>query len=172
MADLFFFGTLQDADLFRIVVGRELTQFEQTEAILAGYRVRRAANYPFPVLVPDQLGEAPGLIVHGFTDNEVSRVAFYETNEYYLQDITVRHGLGDFVTASAFFATEFLDATEDTWSIEAWATVIKPTALVEAELAMKLFGHVGLDEINNHWPDIECKAAQMIAEQAGFAESA
>lgn len=165
MSALFFFGSLKDPDLFRRVVGRPLQEFTTKPAILAGYSIYRAAKFPYPVVKADALGEAPGLLVTGFTATEIERVAYYETNEYDLYEVTIKVADGAFETAEAFFATEHLEISQEPWCFEEWTREAKDLALIEAEIAMTYFGVLTRETVNDHWPDFERKAAQILDER-------
>lgn len=172
MANLFFFGSLRDADLFQIVVGRSLNEFATSSAKLVGYSVSRAAHFPFPVVNADQLGEAEGIFVSGFTDQEIERVAYYETNEYDLYDVTIQIDEGGFETAGVFFATEHLEVSNEPWSLETWTKTAKPLALIEAEIAMAQFGVLTRDTVNDHWSEFEAKAQKLFEQRFGLKASA
>lgn len=57
--DLFLYGTLRDADVFRAATGRPLAAFAVRRFELPGYRAARLAAAPFPVLVPAPAARAP-----------------------------------------------------------------------------------------------------------------
>lgn len=165
MNALFFFGTLIDPDLFRLIVGRPMADFAVKPATLAGYRITRAAAFPYPMVKADPRSEAPGLRVAGLTATEVERISYYETDEYDLFGVTLKIAPNQFESAKTFIATAQLEASDEPWSLVEWEKEVKELALIEAALAMDQFGVLTRETVNDHWPDFEIKAAQILRER-------
>ena len=70
---LFFFGSLMDADLLRLVLDREIEEIEHAAAEILGYERRRAKNESFPIIVPTPGGRVEGRLVTGLTAADVAR---------------------------------------------------------------------------------------------------
>lgn len=162
MSALFSFGTLRDPELFHRVVGRPMAAFTIAPAVLRGHGSRRAEGFSYPVLVVEEGGTLEGIVVHGLTPVEIERVQYYETLEYELRAVAVEVS-GAPVLALGFFATERLEPSTESWQLALWQETAKPRNLIEAELAMRLFGRVPLSEINDHWPAIVARAEAILA---------
>ncbi len=165
---LFFFGSLRDADLFEIVIGRPLSAFKCSHAVLADHTVERLKEFPYPRLVRAPGRNATGLLVGGLEHWEIERTSFYETAEYDLITLAVNTSTGT-VDTGCYIATDSLETMAETgisWSIDEWREDAKTTAMAEAEIAMgSYFGRIPRDQIDNYWEEIELLAEQLLAER-------
>lgn len=165
---LFFFGTLMDRDLLSVVLDRPADTLRVTQARLSGFGRRQTAEEAFPVLVPQADGRVDGVIAHGIGYGDVDRLLFFEGGEYGLSELTVTTGHGR-MTAHLFASTGVLTATDQPWSFNAWQTLDKGLALVEAELLMALYGTMSTTAADRLWDGIKARAA---ARQLGAAAAA
>ena len=78
MTALYFYGTLRHLPLLETVIGRPLDGVKLTEAALPNYAIHWAAGQAFPLIVPDDGGQAIGLMGAGFSDEDVARLDYYE----------------------------------------------------------------------------------------------
>lgn len=159
----FFFGSLRDEGVFGAVIGRPLAAFAVTPATFAGHSVERLADWPYPRLVEQPHGRAPGILVDGFTAGEVDRMCFFESLEYEVREIPVETRSGP-QRAACFLAVEHMDSSEIAWQIEDWRAMVGETARAEAEICMtEYYGRIGRHEIDAAWPEIEKRAADLQA---------
>ena len=106
MQTLFFYGTLCHEPLLRAVLGHDLANLTITPGQLAGHSVSQVAGESFPIIhaAPDRF--APGLVVQGLTEADVTRLDFYESGYLYdLRPMTVETPGGP-VTAMVYFAQD------------------------------------------------------------------
>ena len=75
MTDLFFYGTLRDPDLLRLVLGRDAVLMP---ADLPGYRAVWAEGESFPLLIGDAHARATGVLARDLGAEDVARLNFYE----------------------------------------------------------------------------------------------
>jgi hypothetical protein len=159
----FFFGTLRDEGVFRAVIGRPLAAFAATHATLDGHTVERLEDWPYPRLVACPGGRAPGLLVDGFTMAEIDRMNFFEALEYQAREIAVETGAG-VRRAACFLAVERMVSSGLAWRIEEWRVMAGDSARAEAEICMtEFYGRIGRHEIDAAWPEIERRAADLLA---------
>jgi hypothetical protein len=159
----YFFGSLRDEGVFRAVVGRPLAAFAATPATLDGYAVERLEEWPYPRLVERPGGRAQGLLVDGFTAAEIDRMCFFESLEYEAREIVVETRSGQ-RRAACFMAVAQLDSSGIAWRLEDWRVMVGDSARAEAEICMtEFYGRIGRHEIDVHWPEIERRAAELLA---------
>lgn len=158
---LFVFGTLLDPDLVSVVIGSDISGFRTEPARVHGQKAVRAAHAAYPILVEHPEAVTHGLLIHGLTDEQVERIAFYETHEYELSGIHV-HRAEEPVHARAFFSIDAVIPSEDLWRLAEWQRQHKKLALVEAELALGHFGTLDLAQISAHWPEITRQAVALL----------
>ncbi len=165
---LFFFGSLQDDDLFEIVIGRPSSAFNRSQAVLRDHVVERLREFPYPRLVRAPGQVVNGTLVGGLEHWEIERTSFYETSEYDLLTLTVETDTGP-VDAGCFIATDTQETMAETgrpWSIDDWRRQAKAVAMAEAEVAMgSYFGRIPRDQIDDYWEEIEEQAQKLLADR-------
>ena len=114
---LFVFGTLRDADVLALVLGREDVPTEP--ASLADRSARTVAGRDYPVLVPEPGARAPGALVHGLDEADRVRLAWFEGEAYALAPCRVETAAGAEVDAVLFAAATPLPVAGP-WELDAW----------------------------------------------------
>lgn len=155
---LFFFGTLMDRDLLSVVLDRPADALSIVQAQLHGFSRRQTAEEAFPILVPQADGRVDGVIADGIGYGDIDRLLFFEGGEYGLSELTVTTDHGR-IAAHLFASTGVLTATDQPWSFNAWQTLDKDLALLEAELLMALYGTMSITEADRLWEGIKATAA-------------
>jgi len=84
---LFAYGTLQDAELLRRLLGRTLPG---TPASLEGYARYTVAGEDYPGIVAEAGAETPGLLLRGIRPEEWERIDRYESDLYVRLPMQVR----------------------------------------------------------------------------------
>ena len=85
----FFYGTLLDADVMALVIGRRLLPSAFRPAILRGHARRRAKGMTYPVVIREPAGCVLGAVVGGLTARDVARLAAYEGSGYRIVPLQV-----------------------------------------------------------------------------------
>lgn len=119
-AAFFFYGTLINADVRAMVLGREADPGTVLPARLPGFRpvYRRGASYP--VLVEAPHGEACGIVVAGLSPADVRRLVAYEGEDYRIRGLpVVLEGRGP-CPALVFLPRAPTIATDRPWSFAEW----------------------------------------------------
>jgi hypothetical protein len=129
MARFFFYGTLLDRDVQRLVFGRALDRDAQTTAVLHHYRPARARGMHYPILTERHDARTAGMIVAGLGERDVARLFFYEEDGYATREVSV--AVGETVTKSAwvFIPTRRMVALPSNWSLAEWQRRDKPRIL-------------------------------------------
>lgn len=154
---LFFFGSLMDADLLRLVLDREIDDVEHATAEILGYERRRAKNESFPIIVPTPGGRVEGRLVTGLTSAEVARIQWYESDDYALRPCLVK--VGELRReAHVFLATETLEDEGIAWDFEQWVRIEKPMCLTLAREIMSQYGVISGAELVRRWPEMKARA--------------
>ena len=112
----FFFGSLMDAEVLGIVLGRAVMSEEMRPAKLSDYRVVGVRNESYPALCAERGASASGVVVEGISDRQAQRLQYFEADEYAPEICKVELSGGDCVPARVFLATESLAHTTDDWS--------------------------------------------------------
>jgi hypothetical protein len=116
----FFYGTLLDADVTALVLGRRLPPTAFVPASLPGHARRRAKGVSYPVLVRDPGGEVPGAVVGGLSARDVARLSAYEGPRYRIAPLKVRVA-GALTTVSVFEPLENrFQPVDGSWDLALW----------------------------------------------------
>ncbi|MFC3676687.1 gamma-glutamylcyclotransferase family protein [Ferrovibrio xuzhouensis] len=86
----FFYGTLCDPDVLRLVLGYRPSRRQFTPAILTGFRRKIAKGRRYPVLVPAPAGCIRGLVFQPGRPRDHERLAAYEGPDYAARRLPVR----------------------------------------------------------------------------------
>lgn len=140
MASFFFYGTLLDADVRRLVLGRDLDPASLHDAVLAGHRVSRARGKTYPILAAKRGAKAHGLVASHLDDRDAARLFHYEDDGYRTVelDLAAPHGR---VKAWAFMPGPRMKALPVDWSYAGWSRNVK--ARVMPGIAAWMAGYPG-----------------------------
>ncbi len=161
----FFFGTLKDRDVLALVIGRPLDDADVAGAVLAGYRLVRVVDDPYPAPVPDAGAAIDGIVVHGLGRAEVERLAWFEGYEFAPHRVAVTptgggapvEALIQAPTAALEIAGE--DGDFEAWDFEAWRRDEKALLMTLTRGHMALHGRASLDEAVRIWDETREKLA-------------
>jgi hypothetical protein len=139
---MFFFGTLMDADILAIILGRTPPAAEREPAFLRGWRRVYVAGRTYPMLVDHPGGRVEGLLVHGLSERDCTRLSYYEGWEYVTEPVTVRTLSGKTVETEMFTCSSGILADSRDWKLDVWQRKHKPAAATAAADAMTRFARV------------------------------
>ncbi len=158
--DFFFYGTLRDAGIRRIVLGAEALSLSVVPATLEGYRCAPVERGRFPGIVAERGAAAPGVLVRGVLVRGVSldaaaRTGFFES-EGSLYDIA-REPLaaagGRDAEAWVYVAAAALPVEAGEWRFEEWRRRWRPAVLGDARAAMARATPAELGRYRRVWSD-------------------
>jgi gamma-glutamylcyclotransferase (GGCT)/AIG2-like uncharacterized protein YtfP len=132
--NLFFYGTLMDAEVRELVCGRTLDAVEP--AIAQGFRRVFVAGRHYPMLLPHASGWVEGTLVTGVDPLTVHRLQVYEGWEYSLQPLKVRASSGHMVMAHVFLCPPTIAPNKRHWRLDEWQRRHKRTFLPKARQLM------------------------------------
>jgi hypothetical protein len=148
----FFYGTLLDPDIRRLVFPHLHRHLSFRPAELRGYWRVRAKDGPYPVLKPDPKGRVHGQIAEGLDLPALARAAHFEGATYHpaVRRLHVRD-------AGALRAWVFVpaaprrQASGKPWNLETWQRSQKPQALRHTAYWMAEFRNRGLAGADISW---------------------
>ena len=121
----FFYGTLRDPDVLALVLNRDLTDRDHLAAWLPEHRIVRAAEEPYPVLVPTPGAVAEGTALLSPSRRDECRINWFEEDEYWPSWQTIRIGQAA-ARARVFLPLEGLRASDAPWDYPRWRSEEKP----------------------------------------------
>jgi hypothetical protein len=132
----FFFGSLMDADVRAIVLGRPLPDRRCRRARIDGYRRVRAVGKSYPMLLPAPGYGAVGLVVQGLSRSDAARLRYFEGTAYRLARRTVTLDDGATCPAHLFLAASGLHPLRKDWDFAAWQQQAKRRFVATAKRRM------------------------------------
>lgn len=115
----FFYGTLIDADVRRLVLGRAAPDTIEP-AIVRGWHRVKLAGVTYPGLVRDAKGTVEGVLVRGLGAAAKRRLVRYEGDEYDMIEVDAVTATGGSRRARMFVAGKALKPATGRWNLALW----------------------------------------------------
>lgn len=131
-ARYFFYGTLLDPDIQRLVLGRRLTNRQQRPATVHGYRRVHVRGAWYPTLAGHPGAEVHGAIVTGLIRDERVRLDWFEDDDYTLLPIIVSLRGNLQQQAFAYMPPEPRVPGDRQWTLEEWRRRFKRPFLMRS----------------------------------------
>ena len=140
MASFFFYGTLLDADVRRLVLARDLEPASLHEAVLADHRISQAKGKTYPILAAKRGAKAHGLVASHLDHRDAARLFHYEDDGYHTVELDLAVFDGH-TKAWGFMPGPRMKALPVDWSYAAWRRNVK--ARVMPGIAAWMAGYPG-----------------------------
>ncbi|MCZ4354032.1 NUDIX domain-containing protein [Roseovarius aestuarii] len=161
MAALFFYGTLRDAALMRVVLGTD--DVPLLEAVLPGYGVYWAEGQIFPTIEPQADAVATGVLLADLSPEQVARLDFYEGGfGYDLREVQVTAADATY-SALVYFPRPGLWRRGAPFDLAAWQAECGPISRLAAVEALEYLGRFSAQELAWRMPMIRARAASRLA---------
>lgn len=147
----FFFGSLRDPDVLTAVLGRRPLPARIQPAWLRGFRLLHMRGETYPLLAAAPAGVVRGALVHGLTEADAARLAFFEGEEYETTPVMARIGARRRVRALVFQARPELAGGGRPWDFAAWRRAHKRAFLPLARAWMAFHGHADFAQVEAMW---------------------
>lgn len=151
MLSFFFFGSLQDDDLRKVVLGRSTAKEDIAQAILRGYRCVRLRSRIQPSIVEDPEGQVEGTLARHLDVTAAARMSHYELGAYSIASKVVDLPEGGQETAWIFLSDPDLSVAPGDWRLETWQLRYKRRSLAVARAWMSQLGHSKLVSLETEW---------------------
>lgn len=125
----FFYGTLLDADMRRLVLGHAHPGLALEPAELPGYRAVLARGQRYPIPMKSTFAGLAGALTEPVDVEAAERLAHYEGAGYRLARLTVQLAAGDPAAAAIFLPIAGLKPSTVAWDLARWQRLDKPAAL-------------------------------------------
>ncbi len=120
MSTYFFYGTLQDPEIAREILGRPLSGCSPQPCVLEGYKRVYVADATYPAIAEDAESKVEGLLVARISPLEASRLSRYEGRDYKTEELDVVLNDGKRVSASVFIPLPALRLSNRVWELNIW----------------------------------------------------
>ncbi len=147
----FFFGSLMDRDVAKLVLGRVIEPRLQQPGILHGYERLLVAEESYPALAPRPGGKVTGVVAEGISDTDMDRMLFFESDEFVPAACDIELTSGEYVSAQTFLAREVLEYTDQPWNFDHWRRRDKDEYLVLVRDWMLEYGKREAHQLEAAW---------------------
>lgn len=122
MFDFFFYGTLVDADVRRLVLGRAVPGDAVFPATLSGFQRYAVREQPYPAAVPRPGASIDGVVLPSASLRDAAMLTCFEGADYEakLCRVMTSTETGAEQDAWVFVATDRVPRGATGWSIEEW----------------------------------------------------
>lgn len=151
MLSFFFFGTLQDDDLRKLVLGRSTSTEDITVAILRGFRCVRLRSRVQPGILEDPEGQVEGILACDLSVTDAARISHYECGAYETESRLVDLPSGGQETAWIFLSDPDLSVAPGKWHLKNWQQKYKRRSLIVARTWMSRLDDSELVSLENEW---------------------
>ena len=148
---LFFYGTMMDPEVRRIVLSGEAEALTIRPARLGGYRRVCAGSGDYPLLVRRTAGQVHGELVCGLSPEGLCKVAHFEGPDYRPEERTVIDEAGRRVSAWVMLPRNPAQATNQAWELRRWQFRRKSRLLPPLRRWMVDYGFMGRYSVDIPW---------------------
>jgi ADP-ribose pyrophosphatase len=141
--DIFFYGTLNDADVRRVAFGPGADALPLVSARLAGYRRMAKLQSSAPVLVRRPGAHVDGLLARGLGRRQVARLRHFEGRNYRLVPCKVTVAGGATVPAMVYLGAGRIPVRRAPWLLSQWRRRHKRAFLALSALWMAAYREAG-----------------------------
>ncbi len=147
----FFYGTLMDSEVCRIVLGARAEAMRAVPAVLPGYRRVRAKSAGFPVLVRRSGGRVRGQLITGLDRTALSPIAHFEGPDYAPRRVLIIEAAGGRRVAWVFQSEGRGRASAEAWDLRRWQQRHKARLLPQLRRWMAEPGAGALESSDVRW---------------------
>lgn len=155
---LFFYGTLCHVPLLELVLGRERSKIDLSDAALTDHVTHWVKDEPFPMIAEQTGGQAQGVLVRGLSQEDIARLRFYEGGfEYDLKSVQVKSD-GSLYSADVFFPAPDRWQQGALWDLSDWQIQWARLSLNTAREVMEHYGKTPIGEVTRLLPFFRARA--------------
>ena len=133
----FFYGTLMDANVAAVVLGRRRAAPVWRPAVLWGYVRRGVVGATYPALAPRRGHAVHGIFAAGLSAGDLSRLRYFEGGrEYSSHTRRVVFADGDVTRATVFLPTRTVKLDRRGWDFASWQVNGRAAFVKEARAHM------------------------------------
>lgn len=149
---LFFYGTLRDPDVRRLVFGGRADGLIARPALLLGFRTCSAPFGQFPVLMRRTGGRARGELVEGLGYGDLLRLFHFEGPDYLPSNHLAIDDQRRRLSAWVLLPEGAQPASARTWRLRQWQLYRKPRVMPRLQVWMREYERFQDHSVEITWP--------------------
>jgi gamma-glutamylcyclotransferase (GGCT)/AIG2-like uncharacterized protein YtfP len=158
MTAIFFYGSLMDERIRRNVFADSIREEQIVTARAEGFRTMVYPGESFPVLVPAADNVVTGLVLLEASAEALERMAFYEGDLYWLDELEVITADGARIQARYNRANEQDLLLEEEWCFQRWQAAERDAMIRTSELYMaQCWGKMDDAEADVVWRELQAR---------------
>lgn len=158
---LFFFGSLTDRELLKLVLGHDCAACDFRPARLSGFATNRVKDESYPVLVPAPGLTIAGQIVGGISEADIERIRFFEDDEYSLETVPVEAEAGP-EDCLVCLPRKPGDDSGEPWHPENWSAEEREIFFLMTADYMAQYGKIPVEEALEMWEGFRAPALERL----------
>ena len=132
--NLAFYGTLRDPEILTLIAGEAIRQRFHTVRSVKGWQCLHIEGEAYPLLRREATAHTEFSLYHNCTLEEWQCLAAYEGEEYSWTHIVI-----DGLEYRVFVAKEHIQASDDSWTLQAFQAHLKQSYLTELADSLRSF---------------------------------
>lgn len=149
---LFFYGTMRDPDVRRLVLGDRAAALSPRRALLQGFQPSCARDGDYPVLVRRAAARAQGELVEGLHYADLLRLFHFEGPGYHPSRQLVIESHGRRLDAWVLLPDGRRLASAKQWRLRQWQLYRKPRILPRLRIWMQEYDRLEGNSVDITWP--------------------
>ena len=140
-----------DPDVLGLVGQQDLATVVREPASVADHVRRWVLDDHYPVLVSSPGSHTTGLIIRGLQEEAMSRIEFFEGDEFSLRTLSVENVRGQLEEVCYFADNQRHDISNEEWLLEQWQASTKKDTLPRVERYMRCYGKMTTTDADAYW---------------------
>jgi len=135
----FFYGTLMDVEVFKIVIDKNHIFMRQEPGNLRNFKRLKVRGAHYPAIVRSIGDQVNGIFVDGITSEGKVCLDVFEDDDYVCERVSVELCDGREVRASAYIAGPGMSLEDQEWNFDYWKLKYRSAFLEKLKKGMKVY---------------------------------
>lgn len=135
----FFYGTLMDALVFEMVIGKNHSGIRKQPAVLKDFKRVKVNGAKYPAVFSSIGEQVEGILVEGITSEYAVCLDEFEDDQYERQNVSVSLNDGKNINALVYIAGPKMLLEDKAWDLEEWVLNDRSQFLQKLGKGMKVY---------------------------------
>ena len=135
----FFYGTLMDALVLEMVIGKNHSGIRKQPAVLKDFKRVKVNGAQYPAVFSSIGDQVEGILVEGITSEYAACLDAFEDDDYERQCVSISLYDGKKINALVYIAGPKMLLEDKAWNLNEWTLNDRPEFLQKLEKGMKVY---------------------------------